>query len=70
MVTYGAGEISNAHSGKIGIAENFNPVKNDGANTAFVALRNSDGLSLLKHSGSILNMFRMIFSLENWRPNC
>lgn len=65
LETYGMGIISNAQCGKIGKAKNFNPTKNDGANNAFPADKNSDSCSLLKHPGSMLNAHLITFSVVN-----
>lgn len=67
--SYGTGISSIAHCGKIGIAKNFNPTKNDGANIDFPISKNSDSVFLLKHPASMLNTHLTTFSVVNRRPS-
>lgn len=63
--THDTGISSNAHCGKNGIAKNFKPTKNDGANNSFPMSRNSLFSFLLKHSESMLNVHFTTFCVVN-----
>lgn len=59
------GTKSTAHFGTMGHNKNFNPTQNDGANSSFIFAVNSDSISLLKQSGSILKEHFTLFCIVN-----